>query len=152
MTQSQTYILKTQSQTYTPETQSQTYIPETKSQTHIPETQSQTHIPETQSLMGPQPTPPPSKPLIPLRTSCKMLILILHGFHHRLQFIYRNPSFRCGRPAKCSCEVYMDPIIDCSSFLETLSFRCGRPAKCACCVHMDPIIDCSSETLITIPY
>ena len=78
---------------------------------------------------------PPLKPLIPLRTSCKMLILILHGFHHRLQFIYRNPSFRCGRPAKCSCEVYMDPIIDCSSFLETLSFRGGRPAKCACCVH-----------------
>ena len=48
-----------------------------------------------------------------------MLIFILHTFHHRLQFISGNPWFCCGRPAKCSFEVYMDPIIDCSSSLET---------------------------------
>ena len=48
-----------------------------------------------------------------------MLILIPHGSYHRLQFISGNPSFRCGRHAKWSSEVCMDPIMDCSSSLET---------------------------------
>ena len=48
-----------------------------------------------------------------------MFILILHGSYHRLQFISGNPSFRFRRHAKWSSEVCMDPIIDCSSSLET---------------------------------
>ena len=36
-----------------------------------------------------------------------------------MQFISGNPSFRCGRPAKCPWSVHMGPIIDCSSSLET---------------------------------
>ena len=36
-----------------------------------------------------------------------------------MQFISGNPSFRCGRLAKCPGSVHMDGIIDCSSSLET---------------------------------
>ena len=48
-----------------------------------------------------------------------MLNRSLHGCHQRYQFISGNPPFPCRRPAKCSCCVHMDPIIDCSSSPKT---------------------------------
>ena len=59
------------------------------------------------------------KPIIPLRTSCKMPMLCPHRSHHRLQFNSENLLFHNGRRAKCLFEVNIDHIIDGSSSLET---------------------------------
>ena len=85
------------------------------------------------------------QPIIPLRTSCKMPMLCPHGSHHRLQFISGNLSFRCGRPSKCSFQSLHGSNHGLEFISGNLSLRWGRRAKCLCCVHMDPIIDCSSS-------
>ena len=50
-----------------------------------------------------------------------------HGSHHRLQFIFVNPSFRCGRLAKCWVCVHIGSTICCISSLGTLAAVGQRP-------------------------